>query len=398
MQRKVKETGTVALLVAAGRSERMGENTIPKPYMQLGEEIVLRHTIKTFLSHPDIDGVRVVIRREHHPLYKKAIEDLTLIPCVIGGNSRQESVRIGLESISYLHPKKVLVHDVARPMASKELISRVNEALNRHKAVIPALPVNDTIKRVKEGKVADTVPREGTVIVQTPQGFDFQTLLMAHRQVTGENLTDDSAVCEILNIPVTTVAGETDNFKITTLEDLRKMEQNMVANTETRVGIGYDVHQLTLHDSDTPVSQQIIKICGISIPFTHYLAGHSDADVGLHALVDAILGAIGASDIGTHFPSNDIKWQGADSSRFLLHAYQLLKNRGGELVNIDIVIVCERPRISQHRDSMVEHLANILKIDKDRINIKGTTTEKLGFEGRGEGISAQAIVSVRLRK
>lgn len=390
-----KKLKTIALLVAAGRSERMGEG-LPKPYIQLGNEVILRRTVKTFLDHPEIDGVRVVIRREQHPHYKKAIEGLTLIPCVVGGNSRQESVRLGLESLSYLRPERVLIHDVARPCVSKELISKIISALDEHKAAVPVLTINDTIKHIQNGKVVATIPREGAAIVQTPQGFDYQSIIMAHRQVAGENLTDDSSVCEATGIPVFTTQGEINNFKITTIEDLKRMETTLLLNSETRVGTGYDVHVLKAHDEDTHVSQQTIKLCGVRIPFSYHLLGHSDADVGLHAIVDAILGAMSAGDIGTHFPPSDIKWQGADSARFLLHAYELLKNKGGELVNIDVTLICERPKIEPHRAAMIQYLANILKIDAHRISIKATTTERLGFTGRGEGIAAQAVATVRL--
>ncbi len=392
-----KKLKTIALLVAAGRSERMGGG-LPKPYVQLGDEAILRRTVKAFLEHPDIDGVRVVIRREHHPYYKKSIEGLTLIPCVIGGNSRQESVRLGLESLSYLHPERVLIHDIARPSVSKYLISQVIDGLKQHKAIVPVIHINDTIKHIQNGKVTGTIPREGAAIVQTPQGFDYQSIIMAHRQVSGENLTDDSAVCETVGIPVSTTHGEINNFKITTTEDLKRMENAISLNSEIRVGTGYDVHILKAHDDDTDIAHQTIKLCGVRIPFSYHLVGHSDADVGLHAIVDAILGAIGAGDIGTHFPPSDIKWQGADSARFLLHAYELLKNKGGELVNIDLTLVCERPKIQPHRETMVNHLANILKIDAHRISIKATTTERLGFTGRGEGIAAQAVATVRLPK
>jgi len=395
MLKTAKKLKTVALLVAAGRSERMGGG-MPKPYIQFGEESILRRTIKIFLEHPDIDGVRVVIRREHHPYYRKATEALTIIPCVVGGNSRQESVRLGLESLSHHQPERVLVHDVARPFVSKELISRINDALYQHKAVIPVLAIADTIKRIENGKVVETISRDGAVRVQTPQGFDYQSLIEAHRIANGQNLTDDAAVCEIAGIDVFTVEGENENFKITNAGDLKYMENNLAINSETRVGMGYDVHTLARHDAETPVSQQIVKLCGIRIPFTHYLVGHSDADVGLHAIVDAILGAISAEDIGAHFPPHDRKWQGADSERFLLHAYELLHNRGGELVNIDVTLICERPKISDYRDEMIEHISKTLKIDTRRISIKATTTEKLGFAGRGEGIAAQAIATVRL--
>ncbi len=390
-----KKLKTIALLVAAGRSERMGGG-MPKPYIQFGEESILRRTIRIFAEHPDIDGVRVVIRREHHPYYRKATEDLTIIPCVVGGNSRQESVRLGLESLSHHQPERVLVHDVARPFVSHELISRVNDALHKHKAVIPVVAITDTIKRIENGKVIETIGRDGAVRVQTPQGFDYQSIVTAHKQANSKNLTDDASVCELAGIDVYTVEGEKDNFKLTNSGDLKYMENNLAINSETRVGIGYDVHALARHEPETPVVQQNIKLCGIRIPFTHYLVGHSDADVGLHAIVDAILGAIGAEDIGAHFPPHDRKWQGADSERFLLHAYELLHSRGGELVNIDVTLICERPKISDYREEMVGHIAKTLKIDANRISIKATTTEKLGFTGRGEGIAAQAIAAVRL--
>ncbi|MEQ1788915.1 MAG: bifunctional 2-C-methyl-D-erythritol 4-phosphate cytidylyltransferase/2-C-methyl-D-erythritol 2,4-cyclodiphosphate synthase [Rickettsiales bacterium] len=390
-----KKLKTIALIVAAGRSERMGGG-IPKPYIHLGEESILRRTIKIFLSHPDIDGVRVVISREHHHYYRNAVEDLMLIPCVIGGNSRQESVRLGIESLAHHQPERVLVHDAARPFVSKQLISCIINALDSHKAVVPVLAINDTIKRLENNIVTDTIARENIVRVQTPQGFDYKSLLLAHDEAKGKNLTDDAAVCELANIPVFTVQGENENFKITHIEDLKRMETNLCLNSETRVGMGYDVHRLAAHEDDTPVSQQFIKLCGVRIPFTHYLIGHSDADVGLHALVDAMLGAIGDGDIGTHFPPDDQRWKGADSERFLLHAYELLKNRGGELVNIDVTMICERPKITDHRKAMIEHIANILKIDTHRVSIKATTTERLGFAGRGEGIVAKAIATVRL--
>ncbi|MEK6745657.1 MAG: bifunctional 2-C-methyl-D-erythritol 4-phosphate cytidylyltransferase/2-C-methyl-D-erythritol 2,4-cyclodiphosphate synthase [Pseudomonadota bacterium] len=390
-----KKPKTIALLVAAGHSERMGGG-VPKPYINLGSESILQRTVKAFLAHPDIDGVRVVIRREHHPYYRKAIGGLAIIPCVIGGSSRQESVRLGLESLAEHKPDRVLVHDIARPFVNRALISRVLAGLNEHQAVIPVIAINDTIKRVEDGVVTGTIERAGAVQVQTPQGFDYKMLVDAHKQAIGKELTDDAAVCELANIKVFTVDGENENFKITNAEDLKRMENNLILNSETRVGIGYDVHVLAEHDLETPIIQQNIKLCGVRIPFSHYLVGHSDADVGLHAIVDAILGAISAQDIGAHFPPTDPKWQGADSERFLLHAYGLLKNRGGELVNIDVTLICERPKISVHRETMIEHIANILKIEKHRISVKATTTEKLGFAGRGEGVAAQAVATVRL--
>lgn len=395
LKNTLKKTKTIAIIVAGGKSERM-LGGLPKPYLHLGNTSVLRRTVKTFLEHPYIDAVRVVIRREHHAYYKKAVEDLAVIPCVIGGNSRQESVRLGLESIAYLNPDFVLVHDVARPLVNRKIITRVIDNLKENQAVIPVVKITDTVKRVENNSVTDTIPRDGLVAVQTPQGFHYQTIMNAHNNAIGQELTDDSAICELAKIPVFTVEGDASNFKITTKEDIKSMETILTLQMDTRTGTGFDVHALAEHDDDTPQNQKVIKICGVKIPFTHYLVGVSDADVAIHALVDAIIGAMGAGDIGMYFSPEDPKWQGADSQRFLLFAYELLKNRGGELVNMDVTIICERPKISEHREMMVEYLANSLKIEPHRISVKATTTERLGFTGRREGISAQAVATVRL--
>lgn len=392
---KFKKLPIIAILVAGGRSERM-LGGLPKPYREVGGMSVLRRAVKVFLTHPEIDGVRVVIRREHHYYYKKSVEGLAIIPCVIGGNSRQESVRLGLEAVAHFQPEIVLIHDVARPMVSSELISRIISATREQKAVIPVLKVADTIKRLENNKVLETLPRENLGIVQTPQGFDYETLVMAHEQGRGSEFTDDAAVCEAAEVSVFAVAGEAENFKITSEQDMKLMENLLGIAMETRVGMGYDVHRLALHNAYTPPDQQIITLFGVQIPFSHYLVGHSDADVGLHAMVDAILGAIGEGDIGVHFPPDDPKWKGANSSQFLLYAYELLKTNGGEIVNIDVTIICEKPKITPHRTNMIEHISNILKLDKMRISIKATTTETLGFTGREEGIAAQAVVMVKL--
>lgn len=386
---------TIALLVAAGKSERM-QMDVAKPYLALSRDCVLRHTIKTFLEHPLIDGVRVVIRREHHPAYRLATQGLTLFPCVIGGDSRQESVRRGLESLWHREPERVLVHDIARPMVSAELITRVVEALDEVTAVIPALKVTDTIKRAKNGVAVETLAREELYSVQTPQGFHYKALCNAHRAHAGEQLSDDAAVMERFGGRVQLVEGEASNIKITTVADLEHMQHSLFTQLETRTGMGFDVHQLVAHDADTPVARQQVKICGINIAHTHRLLGHSDADVGLHAMVDAILGALGAGDIGMHFPPEDPKWKGADSERFLLHAYELVSQRGGEIAHLDVTIICERPKIGPHREQMVAHISQMLKLSPDRVSIKATTTEKLGFTGRGEGIAAQAVATLRL--
>jgi len=387
---------TIALLVAAGMSERM-HGELPKPYLQLGSESLLRRTARAFLSHPGIDGVRVVIRREHHGWYKRAAQDLMMFPCVVGGDNRQESVRLGLESIAHRKPERVLVHDVARPMVSAELISRVLKALDTHPAAIPAMNITDTVKRIDANRlISETLDRKQLYTVQTPQGFHFDALFAAHQRFKGESMTDDAALLEKAGSPVIMVEGDPDNTKITTPKDLEHMQTLLSLQTEIRTGMGYDVHVLKSHDMDTPPAQQQIKLCGIKIPFTHFLVGHSDADVGLHALVDAVLGAIGAGDIGMHFPPDDRKWQGADSERFLLYAYELLRGKGGEIVHLDVTLICERPKISDYRAQMISHIAQLLKLPNDRVSVKATTTEKLGFTGRGEGIAAQAIATVRL--
>ncbi|MDX1974057.1 MAG: bifunctional 2-C-methyl-D-erythritol 4-phosphate cytidylyltransferase/2-C-methyl-D-erythritol 2,4-cyclodiphosphate synthase [Rickettsiales bacterium] len=386
---------TVALIVAAGKSERMG-GQIPKPYLQLGNEPILRRVIKIFQSHPQIDGVRVVIRREDHPRYRELTQGLTLFPCVIGGATRQDSVRLGLESLGHRNVKRVLVHDAARPFVTHSLISRMIDAANTHQAAVPGVAVVDTLKRASNHIVSETVERDGLYAIQTPQAFDYAALLAAHQTQAGQALTDDAAVMEKAGHNVHIIAGDPHNTKITSPQDLEALRMLLSLETETRVGHGYDVHQLRPKDDEYP--HQHITLCGINIPFSHYLHGHSDADVGLHALVDAMLGAIGAGDIGLHFPPDDPKWQGAASDRFVLHAYELIKNRGGEVVHLDLTLICEKPKIAPYREQMVNHIAQILKLPTDRVSVKATTTEKLGFTGRGEGIAAQAVATVRLPK
>jgi len=386
---------TIALIVAAGSSERFG-GTLPKPYLEIGGKSILAHTINQFLTHPGIDGVRVVIRREHHGLYRKAIAGMTLFPLVVGGNTRQESVRRGLESLRHVNPARVLVHDAARPCVSHALISRVLEKMDGHAGVIPTLPVADTLKHIEGEMIGRTVDRSNLHSVQTPQGFDYEMLFAAHQQLQGEQLTDDAALFEKLGREVVRVEGDAMNFKITTPSDITSFMNHLALQSDTRTAMGFDVHALKPYQLETPVAQQIIKICGIAIQHSHYLEGHSDADVGLHAIVDALLGTLAAGDIGTHFPPDDQKWKGADSERFLLHAFELLLQRGGEIVHLDATIICEHPKISPHREAMQHHIAQLLKLPKDRISIKATTTEKMGFTGRGEGIAAQAVATVRL--
>lgn len=379
-------TSCLALIVAAGRGQRFGAD-VPKQYAPLGPATVLGMTARAFLGHPAIDGVCCVIHEDDRDLYEMAVEGLELLDPVLGGNTRQQSVRNGLESLTELKPGKVLIHDAARPFVSNEIIDNVIAALDSEPGAIPALAVADTLKRCEDGRIQATVSREALFRAQTPQGFRFTEILEAHRRFTDRELTDDAQLLEEAGIKVAEVAGAERNFKITTVEDHARA-QAMFGGSEYRSGFGYDVHRLI--DGDT------ITLCGIEIPSTKSLKGHSDADVALHALCDALLGAIGEGDIGSHFPPTDERWRGAPSTTFISHALKLLSRHSGRIINVDVTIVCEAPKIAPHRERMREKMAEILHIEASRVSLKATTTEGLGATGRGEGIAAQAVVTVAL--
>ncbi|MFN3076380.1 MAG: bifunctional 2-C-methyl-D-erythritol 4-phosphate cytidylyltransferase/2-C-methyl-D-erythritol 2,4-cyclodiphosphate synthase [Alphaproteobacteria bacterium] len=382
----------VVLVVAAGRGRRFGGET-PKQYLELGGRPVLRHSLAAFAAHPEIDAVRVVIHPDDMELYEVAARGLDLLPPVPGGESRQDSVRLGLESLAVdgLDPALVLIHDGARPFIDNASTSRVIAALATAPGAISAIPVNDTIKRAvtAAGTAIDTtVDREGLWRAQTPQGFRFPDILAAHRAAAGRSLTDDAAVAEHAGLPVTLVLGSEDNVKITTAADLARAARRFGSGGETRVGSGFDVHRFG--------PGTFVNLCGVVVPHDHGLIGHSDADVALHALTDALLGAIAAGDIGRHFPPSDPRWRGADSALFLRHAAGLVRALGGEVVSVDLTLICERPKIGPHRPAMVARVAEILSIEAGRVSVKATTTEELGFTGRREGIAAEAIATVRL--
>lgn len=381
---------TIALIMAAGSGSRYG-GEIPKVYTELHGKTVLRRSVEAFLSHPRVDAVRVVIRRADHMRFKRAVEGISSFPCVVGGERRQDSVRRGLESIARTKPRFVLIHDAARPLVSHALIDRVLDALEQSPAVLPATAVVDTLRQ--NGALID---RTGMIAAQTPQGFHFDAILDAHHRFAADTFTDDIALAEAAGLAVSVVEGERANIKLTTADDFHIMQKLAESQLETRIGFGVDVHPLVPHDADAPVSQRHITLCGVKIPSEFHLHGHSDADACLHALVDAMLGAIGAGDIGQHFPPSDPQWKGADSSRFLLHAYELLCARGGEIVNIDITVMAEKPKIAPYRQQMADMVTSLLKLSAGRVNIKATTTEKLGFLGRGEGLAAQAAIAIRL--
>jgi 2-C-methyl-D-erythritol 4-phosphate cytidylyltransferase/2-C-methyl-D-erythritol 2,4-cyclodiphosphate synthase len=379
---------TYALIVAAGRGARFG-GELPKQYLALGGSTVLRHAVAAFATHPQIAGVLVTIRPEDQGHYERAIAGLTVLPPVPGGAERQDSVRLGLEALARHTPDRVLIHDGARPFPGAALIDRVIDGLDRAAASIPALPLGDTIKRVEDGLIRETVDRTQLWRAQTPQGFHFTPILAAHRRAAGHVLTDDAAVAEAAGIAPLIVAGSEENLKVTTAEDLAAAERLLAARQgDIRVGEGFDVHPFGPGDH--------VMICGVAIPHEVAPVGHSDADVGLHALTDAVLGAIGAGDIGMHFPPSDPRWRGASSDRFLAYAAALVRERGGTIAAVDVTVICERPKIAPHRDRMIQQVAAILEISADRVSVKATTTERLGFLGRGEGIAAQAVATVRL--
>jgi 2-C-methyl-D-erythritol 4-phosphate cytidylyltransferase/2-C-methyl-D-erythritol 2,4-cyclodiphosphate synthase len=386
-------SGTIALIVAAGRGARFGGD-VPKQYRQLGGRAVLRHAVDRLLAHPGIAEVRVVISPEDRARYDTAVAGLELLAPVAGGATRQQSVRNGLESLTPLKPDAVLIHDAARPFLDSGVIDRVIEGLARAPGAIAALPVVDTIKRAQDSagtasRIETTTSRERLWRAQTPQGFRFDAILAAHRAAAGTECTDDAAVAEATGLAVELVMGSEENFKITTEGDLQRAERLLGGGTwEYRSAGGYDVHRFAPGDA--------IMLCGIRVPHSAALEGHSDADVGLHALTDALLGTIGAGDIGQHFPPSDPKWRGADSSKFLAPAGELIAAKGGRITHLDVTIICERPKVGPHRAAMVERIAAILGIDKGRVSVKATTTEGLGFTGRAEGIAAQATATVAL--
>ena len=378
---------SVALIVAAGRGHRFG-GEMPKQYTQLDGAPVLRHTVMAFLSQPKIDHVRVVIHPDDMGLYEAATEGLGLKTPIFGGEERQDSVRLGLQQIADDAPDFVLIHDGARPYISADVITRVLDALGSAAGAIPTLPLTDTIKRVIDGKIVATEDRFELWRAQTPQGFRYSDILNAHLKLTGQSLTDDAAICEAVGLTVVRVDGDDKNVKITTLSDIQASDNGEIF-METRSGIGFDVHRFA--DGDHVV------LCGVKIAHTHSLEGHSDADVALHALTDALLGAVGEDDIGHFFPPSDEQWRGVASDQFVSHAVKLIDSKGGRIVNVDITMMCEAPKVGPYRLLMRERVATILKISPSRVNVKATTTEKLGFTGRGEGIAAQAIANVEIK-
>jgi len=379
-----------ALILAGGRGTRAGGG-IPKQYREIDGIAALRRAIDCFVDCPAVDLIRVVIHEDDQALYRAATAGLDILPPVIGGTERHLSAVNGLESLSDFETDIVLIHDAARPFADRSMIERVIAALADAAGAIPALPVSDTLKRVAstDDLIEETVDRAGLWRAQTPQGFRFKEILKAHGQRDSDLPTDDAAVMEEAGMVVCVVDGDERNIKVTTEADFDRAEQILEKHQmQTRVGTGFDVHKLGPGDG--------VTLCGIMVPCDMSLIGHSDADVALHALTDALLGAIGCGDIGLHFPPSNPQWKGAASHIFVEAAAADIREAGGSIINVDVTIIGERPKVGPHRDEMRMKVAEFLDIPLDRVNIKATTTERLGFTGRGEGLAAQAIASVEV--
>lgn len=370
-----------AILVAAGNGSRFGGD-IPKQFITVAGKPVIRHAAEALLPHVtalqpvgDVDRVA------------EALAGLDVLAAVPGGVTRQASVLAGLQALSPHAPELVLVHDAARPFVPPAIIPALLAALRSHDGAIPAIPVADTLKRVQSGRIVATVRRDGLYRAQTPQAFRYHLLRALHGSGEGA-ATDDAALLEAAGHPVAIVPGAEDNIKLTYPEDIVRLEHAFSPDLSPRTGTGFDVHAAE--------AGRALVLCGITVAHEWGLAGHSDADVGIHALCDAIYGALAEGDIGRHFPPSEAEWKDADSARFLRHAAGRIKARGGRLANADVTLICERPKITPHAAAMAERLAELLEIDVGRISVKATTTERLGFTGRGEGIAAQAVATVLL--
>lgn len=389
-----------ALIVAAGRGSRFGGEG-PKQYAPLAGKPLLRHAIEGFLASPGITHVRCAIHADDRASYIDTIAGLSdprLAEPVIGGATRQASVRAGLDSLaaSETPPDCVLIHDAARALVDTAVVERVLAALTESPGAIPALPVVDTLKRAADGDgrtgsgaaIAETIPRANLWRAQTPQGFRFADILQAHQTARHDNFTDDADLLQAAGKQVVLVPGSESLLKVTTMADLQTLEAHLAAQMETRTGFGYDVHAFGPGDH--------VTLGGVRIEHSKGLAGHSDADVGLHALCDAIYGALADGDIGQHFPPSQSEWRGADSALFLVHAAGLVQEHGGAILHLDLTLVCERPKIGPHREAMRARIADIAGLPLHRVAVKATTSERLGFTGREEGIAAHAVATLRL--
>lgn len=383
---------TAAILVAAGRGLRAGAGG-PKQYREIGGQTVIFRAIQAFCRHPDVFAVQPVVNPDDAATFNEAVAGLRYQPPTNGGATRQASVHAGLEALAAEKPDIVLIHDAARPFVTPEVISRAIDAAGRTGAAIPTIPVTDTVKQVCDaGNVEATPERAKLRIAQTPQAFRFDVILDAHRRAAREgrsDFTDDAALAEWAGLTVATFEGDPANMKLTTSEDFVREEARLAAQLgDIRTGTGYDVH--AFGDGDH------LMLCGVRVPHTRGFLAHSDGDVGLHALVDAILGALADGDIGSHFPPTDPQWKGAASDKFLKYAVDRVTARGGRIANLEVTMICERPKIGPLRDVMRARIAEITGLNISRVAVKATTSERLGFTGREEGIAATASATIRL--
>ena len=380
-----RQTNITALVVAAGSGSRAGDG-IPKQYRMIAGKSVLAHAVDSLLAHPGIAQVQVVIGQDHHEFYEDAMAGRSLPPPVIGGTQRRHSVEAGLESV---RSEYVLIHDAARPFVPFEVIDRLIKALERDHGAVPVLPVVDTLARMGE-MLGDTIDRTTIVRVQTPQAFRTETLVRAHRDWPDQReATDDAQMLRAIGHDVALVAGDPLLEKLTYEVDFELAAARLATGMISRTGMGFDVHAF---GGTGPV-----WLGGIAIPYERGLAGHSDADVALHALTDALLGAAALGDIGDHFPPSDPQWKGAASRLFLEHAATLIRGAGGVIDHVDLTIICEAPRIGPHRLAIRSTIAELLRLPVTRVSVKATTTERLGFTGRTEGIAAQAVATIRMK-
>mgnify|MGYP001764793252 CR=1 FL=1 len=377
-------TRVAAIVVAAGRGSRAGEGA-PKQYRMLAGQPVLRRSLAALAGHPRVSHVVAVIHPEDTAAFSEAAQGLGALP-VHGGETRQDSVRRGLEALADFAPDLVLIHDAARPLLMHDVIDRLLDALAENDGAVPALPVVDSL-RTGETHADGEVDRSRLKRVQTPQAFRYAAIRAAHA-TAAPDATDDVAVALAAGLSVAFVEGDERLAKLTYPTDFARAEALLGAGLVTRVGQGFDVHRFGPGDH--------VWLCGVKVPHDHGLIGHSDADVGLHALTDALLGAAAMGDIGDHFPPSDPKWRGAPSDQFLVHARDLILARGGIIDHVDVTLICETPKVAPHRDAMRQRVAALLRLSVEGVSIKATTTEKLGFTGRKEGIAAQATASIRL--
>jgi 2-C-methyl-D-erythritol 4-phosphate cytidylyltransferase/2-C-methyl-D-erythritol 2,4-cyclodiphosphate synthase len=383
---------TAAIIVAAGRGLRAGSGG-PKQYRSIGGRTVISRAMEPFCGHPQIFAVQPVLNPDDAAMFNQAVRDMRYRPPASGGATRQASVHAGLEALASQSPDIVLIHDAARPFVTAALISRAIDAADATGAAVPAIPVTDTIKLIgMTGHVEATPERARLRIAQTPQAFRFDVILAAHRRAARDDrgdFTDDAALAEWAGLTVATFEGDAANMKLTTSEDFVREEVRLGAMLgDIRTGTGYDVH--AFGDGDH------LMICGVRVPHHRGFLAHSDGDVGLHALVDAILGALADGDIGSHFPPSDPQWKGAASDKFLKYAVDRVTARGGRIANLEVTLICERPKVGPHRDAMRARIAEISGLNVSRVAVKATTSERLGFTGREEGIAATASATIRL--